>query len=55
MTLPDTDNSGIESLRLKIRLLMVFFIVGLALSGITAFPLLHELNLLCRILGVGDA
>jgi hypothetical protein len=26
--------------------------LGLVLSGITAFPLLHELNLLCAILGV---
>lgn len=27
--------------------------LGLVLSGLTAFPLLHELNLICRLLGVG--
>jgi len=41
-------------LRSKIRLLIALFIAGLALSGVTAFPLVHELNLLCRFLGVGD-
>lgn len=38
----------------QIRCSVSFFILGLALSGITAFPLLHELNLLCTLLGVGD-
>jgi hypothetical protein len=38
----------------KIRLYLAVFIVGLVASGITAFPLLTELNLLCRILGVAD-
>ncbi len=36
----------------KIRFLIGLFMLGLVLSGITAFPLLHELNLLCAILGV---
>lgn len=31
---------------------MALFIAGLVLSGVTAFPLLHELRLLCRLLGV---
>ena len=35
-----------------IRLIIALFMLGLILSGITAFPLLHELNLLCAILGV---
>ena len=38
----------------KIRLLIGLFILGLVLSGITAFPLLRELNLLCSILGVSN-
>jgi hypothetical protein len=38
----------------QIRCWIGVFIVGLALSGITAFPLLHELNLLTTLLGVGD-
>lgn len=38
----------------RIRLLIAFFMIGLILSGITAFPLLHELNLLCALLGVAD-
>jgi hypothetical protein len=46
---------GAAELRGRIRLLVTCFIVGLALSGITAFPLLHELNLLVRWVGTsGD-
>ena len=37
----------------KVRLCITVFIVGLVASGITAFPLLYELNVLCRIFGVG--
>jgi len=36
----------------RIRVLIVLFIVGLVLSGLTAFPLEWELNLACRIVGV---
>jgi len=32
---------------------MVVFIIGLILSGVTAFPLLYELKLLSQWLGVG--
>ncbi len=39
----------------KIRLLVLLFIAGLVVSGLTAFPLLHELNLLCRLLGLEGA
>ena len=42
-------------LRRKIRALVACFIVGLVLSGLTAFPLLHELNLLVRMLGTDGA
>jgi hypothetical protein len=38
----------------KIRWLLGLFIAGLILSGITAFPLLHELNLLCALFGMAD-
>ncbi len=34
---------------------MLFFITGLLLSGITAFPLLLELRILANLLGVGAA
>jgi hypothetical protein len=34
---------------------MTFFIVGLVISGVTAFPLLTELRILAHLLGVGDA
>lgn len=34
-----------------IRRLLLLFIVGLVLSGVTAFPLFHELNWLCARLG----
>ena len=36
----------------RYRLVLGAFIVGLVLSGVTAFPLLHELELLARMLGV---
>ncbi|MDP4624899.1 MAG: hypothetical protein NWT08_07160 [Akkermansiaceae bacterium] len=36
-----------SSLR-KIRILTAIIIVGLVVSGVTAFPLLHELNLLAK-------
>ncbi len=36
----------------RYRLVLGAFMVGLVLSGVTAFPLLHELELLARILGI---
>ncbi len=44
-----------ELLLRRIRWVVGFFIVGLALSGITAFPLMHELALLGRILAIDPA
>jgi hypothetical protein len=38
----------------RIRWALAFFIVGLVLSGLTAFPLLHELNWLCSLLGFDE-
>jgi hypothetical protein len=35
----------------RIRRWLALFIVGLALSGVTAFPLQHELDLLVRLVG----
>lgn len=40
---------------LRIRCLIVGFIVGLALSGLTAFPLTWELNILVEKWGQGDS
>ena len=37
----------------RIRWLLVFFIFGLVVSGLTAFPLLPELNWLCSLIGFG--
>ncbi len=34
---------------------MLLFITGLIVSGVTAFPLLWEMDILSRLLGVGDA
>ena len=42
-------------LLLRYRLVLGFFIVGLILSGITAFPLLTELRLLASWLGIANA
>jgi hypothetical protein len=43
------------SILARYRVVLGIFIVGLMLSGVTAFPLLLELRLLCEILGVGNA
>ena len=37
---------------IKYRISLGIFIIGLILSGITAFPLLHELRLLCQLFGI---
>ena len=39
----------------RIRILLVLFITGLVLSGVTAFPLVHETALLNRIFAVAPA
>lgn len=38
----------------QIRLAILTVIIGLVLSGVTAFPLLHELNLLADLLAGGS-
>ncbi|HEV7867166.1 MAG TPA: hypothetical protein VGO90_05760 [Chthoniobacteraceae bacterium] len=44
-----------RTLIFRFRATMLLFIGGLVLSGVTAFPLLHELRIFCDALGVGDA
>ena len=39
----------------KIRMLTALFMAGIVVSGVTAFPLQWELDLLCRWRGVPDA
>jgi hypothetical protein len=39
-------------LRRRIRAYLIVFIVGLVLSGVTAFPLVWEIGLLARLLGI---
>lgn len=41
-----------NALILRYRIAMLLFIAGLILSGLTAFPLSRELELLCRLLGI---
>lgn len=41
-----------SSLFFRYRLVLGFFIVALVISGLTAFPLLRELEILARLLGV---
>ena len=41
-----------DALLFRYRLVLGLFIAGLVLSGVTAFPLLHELDLLARMLGI---
>jgi hypothetical protein len=38
----------------RIRWLVAFFIAGLVVSGVTAFPLLHEMAILGRLLGIEE-
>lgn len=38
----------------RIRLILAFFLIALVLSGITAFPLVYELNLLCSWFGIPE-
>lgn len=43
---------GTQHLLSRYRLILGIFIVGLVISGVTAFPLNHELDLLAGLLGV---
>ncbi len=42
-------------LQRRYRLVLILFIIGLILSGITAFPLLTELRLLCDLFGADQS
>src|SRR5262245_18797104 len=44
-----------QHLRTRIRLLLALFMLGLVLSGLTAFPLGTELRILCSFVGVDPA
>lgn len=49
------DTNTEESFLVKrIRLLTVFFVLALAASGITAFPLETEMKIACDILGISQ-
>lgn len=41
-----------QTLKFRYRLVLGFFMVGLFLSGVTAFPLLRELEILSSLLGI---
>ncbi len=43
-----------DTLLRRYRVSLGLFLVGLVLAGVTAFPLLHELRLMCRVLGIDD-
>src|SRR4030095_4588746 len=47
--------SSPEQIRTRIRLILAIFMVGLVLSGLTAFPLQTELRILSSIVGVDPA
>lgn len=49
------DEYEIKKTLITIRLITLFFIVALVLSGVTAFPLQTELNILCNILGIDQS
>ena len=45
-------NTKEQQLLRKIRFLVIFFIVALVVSGITAFPLVAEMKFLSKLLGI---
>ena len=47
-----SDLTAVQALTWKIRALVAFFILALVISGLTAFPLAHELNLLVSLMGI---
>ena len=47
------DDTPSDALRRRVRLLLLLFIVGLVLSGVTAFPLESELRWVTGLLGAG--
>lgn len=51
----DEPMEEIKTLRKRVRGLLWVFIVGLVVSGVTAFPLVWEINLLARVLGIDPA
>ena len=49
------DDPEAARLYRRVRITLVIFIVGLVVSGVTAFPLVWEVNLLARFLRIGPA
>ena len=47
--------SDIKILKRRTRLLLLLFMIGLLLSGLTAFPLKAEVDMLQKIVGPGTA
>lgn len=47
-------NTRIQQLQRRIRVLLCAFVIGLVLSGLTAFPLTWEVSVLARMLGAPD-
>lgn len=47
--------SDIKILKLRIRVLLLLFMIGLLLSGLTAFPLKAEVDMLQKIVGPGTS
>lgn len=43
-----------QALKKRVRYLLVLFVIALAVSGLTAFPLIWEINLLQRFMGTGS-
>ncbi len=46
--------ANVDRLRLRIRIVLSLFIIGLLLSGLTAFPIPSEVNWLQRFFGEGS-
>ncbi|HUT12607.1 MAG TPA: hypothetical protein VMY42_19075 [Thermoguttaceae bacterium] len=51
---PDLNAPARRALLLRFRAVLLVFITGLVLSGLTAFPLLYEVRWLAEMLGIPD-
>ena len=47
-------NTRVQQLQRRIRILLCCFVIGLVLSGLTAFPLTWELQILARMMHIPD-
>jgi len=53
MIIDDINESSNKRLKRKVRILLILFVIGLVVSGLTAFPLVWEVKILNQTIGSG--